>query len=138
MDPVAPWCAGVQLVALNYQTSDLSMRLNKAKFRRNGGSGYVLKPPVLRGDGDFDPHAVGSAAGALRLTFFVIAGRRKVSLAPPTTSRTICHPSWASASRPSSRSSERKRCRPSEPRSRARAVRSSASDTECRNSKIDI
>ncbi|KAF4994747.1 hypothetical protein FDECE_13020 [Fusarium decemcellulare] len=47
--PLQYWRHGVQMVALNYQTDDLSMRLNEAMF--NGGtnnSGYVLKPERLR------------------------------------------------------------------------------------------
>ena len=35
-------------VALNYQTPDESMMLNKGRFRDNGGCGYVLKPSFLR------------------------------------------------------------------------------------------
>ncbi|KAJ3542888.1 hypothetical protein NM208_g3443 [Fusarium decemcellulare] len=47
--PLQYWRHGVQMVALNYQTDDLSMRLNNAMF--NGGTdncGYVLKPERLR------------------------------------------------------------------------------------------
>lgn len=45
-----------QIVALNYQTSGLPMRLNDGKFRDNGGCGYLLKPEVLRRpDSSFDP-----------------------------------------------------------------------------------
>ncbi|KAH8060382.1 phosphatidylinositol phospholipase C [Aureococcus anophagefferens] len=64
-DPTAPWGAGVQLVALNYQTRDLAMRLNKAKFRANGGCGYVLKPDVLRGG---EPSTRTAAARAAAVT----------------------------------------------------------------------
>ncbi|KAF7317211.1 Phosphoinositide phospholipase C [Mycena chlorophos] len=42
------WAAGAQLVALNWQTLDTGTLLNHAMFRRNGGAGYVLKPPALR------------------------------------------------------------------------------------------
>ena len=49
MDPVEPWAAGVQLVALNWQTKDDSMRLYRAKFMyEGGGSGFSLKPEFLR------------------------------------------------------------------------------------------
>jgi hypothetical protein len=44
------WGAGIQMVALNYQTSDLAMWLNDAKFRDNGRCGYVLKPALMRRD----------------------------------------------------------------------------------------
>ncbi|XP_075697533.1 1-phosphatidylinositol 4,5-bisphosphate phosphodiesterase epsilon-1 isoform X2 [Rhinoderma darwinii] len=45
--PLLFWLHGIQLVALNYQTDDLSLQLNAAMFEANGGCGYVLKPPVL-------------------------------------------------------------------------------------------
>ncbi|KAJ8013828.1 hypothetical protein DPEC_G00033850 [Dallia pectoralis] len=45
--PLLFWLHGMQLVALNYQTDDLSLQLNAAMFEPNGGCGYVLKPPVL-------------------------------------------------------------------------------------------
>jgi hypothetical protein len=40
------WAAGAQLVALNYQTSDLGLWLNYAKFNDNGTCGYVKRPDV--------------------------------------------------------------------------------------------
>ncbi|XP_065895579.1 1-phosphatidylinositol 4,5-bisphosphate phosphodiesterase beta-4-like isoform X2 [Dysidea avara] len=46
--PQLYWDAGCQMVALNYQTSDLSMQLNCGKFEQNLGCGYLLKPSVLR------------------------------------------------------------------------------------------
>ena len=49
-DPIAYWRRGVQMAAVNWQTFDLGMQLNRAMFQ--GGvdqSGYVLKPPELRG-----------------------------------------------------------------------------------------
>eukprot|EP00092_Neocalanus_flemingeri_P005512 GFUD01005942.1.p1 GENE.GFUD01005942.1~~GFUD01005942.1.p1 ORF type:complete len:789 (-),score=239.22 GFUD01005942.1:53-2419(-) len=45
---VEPWCAGCQIVALNYQTDDRQNHLNRAMFAANGGSGYILKPKFLR------------------------------------------------------------------------------------------
>ena len=45
---VALWNVGVHMVALNYQTPDLWMQLERAKFADNGGCGYVLKPDYLR------------------------------------------------------------------------------------------
>ncbi|KAF9050567.1 PLC-like phosphodiesterase [Panaeolus papilionaceus] len=42
------WAVGAQLVALNWQTFDLGFTINQAMFLRNGRSGYVLKPAVLR------------------------------------------------------------------------------------------
>lgn len=47
-DPVAFWMAGCQVVALNYQTPDEAMQLNRGLFEDNGGCGYVLKPDFMR------------------------------------------------------------------------------------------
>ncbi|KAN0065760.1 hypothetical protein ACQY0O_000890 [Thecaphora frezii] len=46
--PLDMWATGCQLVALNWQTTDLGFELNQAMFARNGRCGYVLKPPALR------------------------------------------------------------------------------------------
>ena len=35
-------------VALNYQYPGLAMDLNRGRFLKNGGCGYVLKPAVMR------------------------------------------------------------------------------------------
>lgn len=48
-DPLIYWRRGVQMAALNWQTFDLGMQLNRAMYE--GGrdtSGYVLKPTELR------------------------------------------------------------------------------------------
>lgn len=42
------WALGSQLVAINWQTSDLGHLVNCAMFSRNGRCGYVLKPEALR------------------------------------------------------------------------------------------
>ena len=42
----------MQMVALNYQTHDLSMQLSEALFRLNGGCGYALKPAWMRAPDD--------------------------------------------------------------------------------------
>ncbi|KAL8694770.1 MAG: hypothetical protein Q9218_000616 [Villophora microphyllina] len=48
-DPLLFWRRGVQMVALNWQTYDLSMQLNHAMFASGPDSlGYVLKPRELR------------------------------------------------------------------------------------------
>jgi phosphatidylinositol phospholipase C delta len=47
-NPQPGWNIGAQVVALNYQTSDFPMRLNRAKFLANGRCGYLLKPRCLR------------------------------------------------------------------------------------------
>ncbi|KAJ9419367.1 phosphatidylinositol phospholipase, partial [Fusarium oxysporum] len=48
-DPLLYWRRGIQMVALNWQTFDLGMQINRAMF--DGGQdflGYVLKPAELR------------------------------------------------------------------------------------------
>jgi phosphatidylinositol phospholipase C, delta len=48
-DPMPLWRLGCQMVALNWQTRDNFLRVNEGFFdHRNGGCGYVLKPPYLR------------------------------------------------------------------------------------------
>lgn len=58
--PVFKWVSGSEtlervfvdeslvLVALNFQTGDLSMSLNHARFLDNKQCGYILKPAILR------------------------------------------------------------------------------------------
>ena len=46
-DPVRIWNAGVQMVALNYQTPDRPMQLNQGKFLENGACGYLLRPDFM-------------------------------------------------------------------------------------------
>ncbi|KAH9260694.1 hypothetical protein BASA81_001161 [Batrachochytrium salamandrivorans] len=43
-DPCPAWNAGIQIVALNFQTNGRSVWLNQGKFMDNNASGYVLKP----------------------------------------------------------------------------------------------
>lgn len=48
-DPLVFWRRGVQMVALNWQTYDLSMQMNEAMFATGSDKlGYVLKPRELR------------------------------------------------------------------------------------------
>ncbi|GIX62625.1 1-phosphatidylinositol-4,5-bisphosphate phosphodiesterase [Babesia caballi] len=44
--PLNAWAAGIQFVAMNYQSHDRSMLINYGKF--NQSFGYVLKPPEIR------------------------------------------------------------------------------------------
>jgi phosphatidylinositol phospholipase C beta len=53
--PQIYWNIGSQMVALNFQTSDMPMQVNYAKFEMNGGTGYILKPSVLSIDRGFNP-----------------------------------------------------------------------------------
>ena len=50
--PVAFWQAGCQLAALNYQTFDRNMQINRGFFLQNGNAGYLLKPAYLRNPTD--------------------------------------------------------------------------------------
>ena len=55
-NPIPAWAVGCQMVALNYQTTGQNTLLNKAKFRLNGNTGYILKPKFLRNiSGHFNP-----------------------------------------------------------------------------------
>ncbi|CAE6477573.1 unnamed protein product [Rhizoctonia solani] len=47
-EPARYWAAGVQLVAMNWQTIDLGNIMNQSMFLRNGRAGYLLKPEALR------------------------------------------------------------------------------------------
>ncbi|KAK2715952.1 hypothetical protein QYM36_010498 [Artemia franciscana] len=44
------WNAGVQMVALNYQTLDIPMQLNLALFEFNNRCGYLLKSDIIKSD----------------------------------------------------------------------------------------
>jgi len=73
-EPHRYWSAGVQLVAINWQTFgsfscfllsvalglksrlDLGYMINQAMFQRNGRAGYVLKPAALRGSNPANPN----------------------------------------------------------------------------------
>jgi Ca2+-binding EF-hand superfamily protein len=67
-DPTPMWCAGSQIVALNYQTPDRSMQLNRGRFRRNGRCGYVLKPLPLRQESAYSADMAKAVKGVLRKT----------------------------------------------------------------------
>jgi hypothetical protein len=49
-DPLMLWALGCQLVSLNYSTFDEHLLKADGRFRRNGSSGYVLKPECLTHD----------------------------------------------------------------------------------------
>nr|CFW94238.1 Eka-phospholipase C 1 protein [Euperipatoides kanangrensis] len=60
------WNAGCQMVALNFQTPDLSMQLNQGKFEYNGNCGYLLKPDFMRRpDRTFDPFSESPVDGVI-------------------------------------------------------------------------
>jgi len=54
-NPMADWALGAQLVALNFQTLDLSLRLNQAMFNNGDRCGYVLKPTSRLANRPFIP-----------------------------------------------------------------------------------
>jgi phosphatidylinositol phospholipase C, gamma-1 len=53
-NPIPMWNSGCQMVALNYQTADKPMQINTAKFKENGGCGYILRPEFMFHD-SFNP-----------------------------------------------------------------------------------
>jgi hypothetical protein len=46
-DPTPYWNYGAQIIALNFQTMDINLRINQLKFAENGNSGYLLKPRLF-------------------------------------------------------------------------------------------
>ncbi|XP_062864064.1 1-phosphatidylinositol 4,5-bisphosphate phosphodiesterase beta-4 [Trichomycterus rosablanca] len=63
------WNAGCQMVALNFQTPDLTMQLNQGKFEYNGSCGYLLKPDFMRRpDRMFDPFSETPVDGVIAAT----------------------------------------------------------------------
>ncbi|GIZ03789.1 1-phosphatidylinositol 4,5-bisphosphate phosphodiesterase gamma-1 [Caerostris extrusa] len=75
-DPMKMWNAGVQMVALNYQTADRAMQLNQARFLQNGNCGYILKPKCMFDD-NFDPYnrSTLQEINPFTLTVQIIAAR---------------------------------------------------------------
>jgi len=67
VSPLLHWAYGAQMVALNYQTTDIGMILHEGMFReQNGGYGYVLKPAAVLG-------ATAEEAGPTVLTITIIS-----------------------------------------------------------------
>ncbi|XP_025057992.1 1-phosphatidylinositol 4,5-bisphosphate phosphodiesterase beta-1 isoform X2 [Alligator sinensis] len=76
--PQVFWNAGCQMVALNFQTVDLSMQINMGMYEYNGKCGYRLKPEFMRRpDKHFDPFTEGIVDGivANTLSVKVISGQ---------------------------------------------------------------
>ncbi|CAH1709910.1 1-phosphatidylinositol 4,5-bisphosphate phosphodiesterase gamma-1 isoform X2 [Aphis gossypii] len=71
--PIAIWNTGCQMAALNYQSPDKAMQLNQAKFRLNGGCGYVLKPDYMLDESD--KLSTNWMEETLSITICIIAGR---------------------------------------------------------------
>lgn len=78
-DPCKPWQSGAQMVALNFQTADEPNLLNYAKFAKNGGCGYVLKPECMLSDTLKDPSRANyphlMTTPKLKLTVKIISGQ---------------------------------------------------------------
>uniref|UniRef100_A0A8C6WR70 Phosphoinositide phospholipase C n=1 Tax=Neogobius melanostomus TaxID=47308 RepID=A0A8C6WR70_9GOBI len=71
-NPQLFWNAGCQLVALNFQTIDLSMQLNLGMYEYNGKCGYRLKPEFMRRpDKNFDPFTESTVDGIVANTLSV-------------------------------------------------------------------
>lgn len=75
-NPVPFWNVGSQMVAMNYQTPDKAMQLNLAKFRDNGGCGYILKPEFMDCEvyESYDPSTLVNVEPKL-ITIRIIAAR---------------------------------------------------------------
>ncbi|NWV00470.1 PLCB1 phosphodiesterase, partial [Upupa epops] len=70
--PQVFWNAGCQMVALNFQTVDLSMQINMGMYEYNGKSGYRLKPEFMRRpDKHFDPFTESIVDGIVANTLSV-------------------------------------------------------------------
>ncbi|XP_063070218.1 inactive phospholipase C-like protein 1 [Engraulis encrasicolus] len=63
-NPQGYWKCGVQLVALNQQTPGAMLDLHRARFRQNGGCGFVLRPAIMRDEVSyFSAHTQGCVPG---------------------------------------------------------------------------
>nr|XP_056707063.1 1-phosphatidylinositol 4,5-bisphosphate phosphodiesterase beta-2 [Euleptes europaea] len=72
------WNVGSQMVALNFQTTDVPMQQNMALFEFNGQSGYLLKHIFMRRpDKQFDPFSVDriDVVVASTLSITIISGQ---------------------------------------------------------------
>ena len=95
MDPTPAWSMGCSMACMNYQTWDLGMRLNFARFRLNGGCGYVLKPQWMRDAQWAPPQAdeeVADAAAPAR------EARRSIGAGAPVVAAKSMSPSSSSSS----------------------------------------
>ncbi|CAF1503342.1 unnamed protein product [Adineta steineri] len=73
VETLSLWNTGVQMVALNFQTGDVSMSLNHGRFSDNKQCGYILKPAILREKNTtFSPNSCFSA--------YLLAQRRPIKL----------------------------------------------------------
>ncbi|KAK8064727.1 1-phosphatidylinositol 4 5-bisphosphate phosphodiesterase 1 [Apiospora phragmitis] len=73
LDPSLYWRKGVQMVALNWQSTDEAMMLNEGMF--SGEHGWVLKPPGYRSDDLSTSQADAIPHRTLALRITVLAGQ---------------------------------------------------------------
>ena len=77
LDPIQCWIYGFQIAALNFQTNDLAMQLNRALFADNGGCGYVLKPEILLNPSlNFNPLNLNTMKNKKVLEIKIISGQK--------------------------------------------------------------
>ncbi|CAF1138244.1 unnamed protein product [Adineta steineri] len=62
LNPQDFWNVGCQMVAMNYQTAGKFMDVYFGRFLRNGGCGYVLKPPYLRHNNAITTNSMASSS----------------------------------------------------------------------------
>ncbi|MGH0123686.1 UNVERIFIED_CONTAM: hypothetical protein FKN15_028917 [Acipenser sinensis] len=72
-DPYSLWMCGCHMVALNFQTPDKYMQLNHALFSKNGRSGFVLQPELIRSE-SYDPYQEKNTVDQI-ITIRVIGAR---------------------------------------------------------------
>ncbi|KAI1500667.1 PLC-like phosphodiesterase [Biscogniauxia marginata] len=73
LDPSPFWRKGVQMVAMNWQSWDEGMMLNKAMF--SGENGWVLKPPGYRSEDSFASRPCAFERRTFDLIITVLAGQ---------------------------------------------------------------
>ncbi|NXU49621.1 PLCB2 phosphodiesterase, partial [Turnix velox] len=70
------WNVGCQMVALNFQTTDVPMQQNMALFEFNGQCGYLLKHEFMRRpDKQFDPFSVDRIDVVVASTLSILSGQ---------------------------------------------------------------
>jgi hypothetical protein len=80
-EPQEAWECGCQVVALNYQTKNRAVWIDRGKFSANGGCGWVSKPEWMLGPADSVSSSSSSSSSSkcpcpCRLTLEVISAHR--------------------------------------------------------------